>query len=107
MASKPLEKEIERYFVNEIRKTGGSCLKFVCPGLSGVPDRLILLPAGQAFFAEMKAPGRKMRPLQEVRKRQLERLGFRVFCIDSKEQADKVLGELRKGGEAGNEVHTA
>ena len=68
--------------------------KFVSPGLDGVPDRLILLPGGKAAFAELKATGKTLRPLQAVRKRQLEALGFRVFVIDSTEQIGGVLDEL-------------
>ena len=58
------------------------------------PDRLILLPGGKAAFAELKAPGKTLRPLQAVRKRQLEALGFRVYVIDSIEQIGGVLDEL-------------
>ena len=39
-----------------------------------------------------------MRPLQVRRKRQLEALGFLVYCIDSVEQIDEVLKEM--GGDA-------
>ena len=45
-------------------------------------------------FAELKAPGKELRPLQAVRKRQLEALGFRVYVIDSTEQIGGVLNEL-------------
>ena len=39
-----------------------------------------------------------MRPLQVRRKRQLEALGFLVYCIDSVEQIDEVLRTM--GGDA-------
>ena len=42
----------------------------------------------------MKAPGKKTRPLQEKRKRQLEGLGFPVYVIDSLEQIGGVLDEI-------------
>lgn len=61
-------------------------LKFVSPGMSGVPDRLVLLPGGQLIFVEMKRPGGKLQPLQLKRKRDLEQLGFRVEVIDSEQQ---------------------
>ena len=88
------EKSIESKLTAEIRKLGGLAPKFVSPGLDGVPDRLILLPGGKVAFAELKAPGKTLRPLQAVRKRQLEALGFRVFVIDSIEQIGGVLNEL-------------
>lgn len=89
------EKSIESKLAAEVRKHGGMAPKFVSPGLDGVPDRLILLPGGKAAFAELKAPGKTLRPLQAVRKRQLEKLGFRVFVIDSTEQIGGVLDELQ------------
>ena len=61
-----------------------------------MPDRLILLPFGQIAFAEMKAPGRKMRSIQIKRKRQLESLGFSVYCIDDTEQIGGVLDEIEQ-----------
>ncbi len=60
-----------------------------------MPDRLVLFPGGKLGFVELKAPGKKMRPLQEKRKRTLEELGFLVFCVDSKEMIGGVLHEIR------------
>lgn len=88
------EKTIEAKLGTEVRKRGSIAPKFVSPGLDGVPDRLILLPGGKVAFAETKAPGKQLRPVQAVRKRQLEALGFRVFVIDSTEQIGGVLDEL-------------
>ena len=88
------EKSIESKLTAEVRRFGGLAPKFVSPGLDGVPDRLILLPGGKVAFAELKAPGKTLRPLQAVRKRQLEALGFRVFVIDSIELIGGVLNEL-------------
>lgn len=88
------EKDIERKLVNAVKMRGGMALKFVSPNMNGVPDRLLLLPMGKAAFAELKAPGKKMRALQIKRKRQLEELGFSVYCIDRPEQIGGVLDEI-------------
>lgn len=88
------EKTIEEHLVKAVRLMGGLAPKFVSPGLDGVPDRLLLLPDGRMAFAELKAPGKQLRPLQNRRKRQLEMLGFRVFVIDSINQIGGVLDEL-------------
>ena len=88
------EKIVEEHLVKAVRLMGGLAPKFVSPGLDGVPDRLILLPGGRMVFAETKAPGKPLRPLQRRRKRQLEALGFRVYVIDSTEQIGGVLDEL-------------
>ena len=89
------EKTIEQKLVSEVKKRGGLCLKFVSPGFDGVPDRLVLLPQGKIAFIELKANGRKMRPLQVKRKRQLEALGFLVYCIDNTEQIGGILDEIQ------------
>lgn len=58
------EKQIEQKLIQAVRKMGGLCLKFISPNFDGMPDRLILLPCGKIAFAELKAPGKKPRPLQ-------------------------------------------
>ncbi|MCY1630900.1 VRR-NUC domain-containing protein [Bacillus paralicheniformis] len=95
------ESQIERFFKREVEKQGGKAMKFVSPGLSGVPDRLVLLPGGRAVFAEMKAPGEQLRPLQEKRKRDLEALGFEVHVLDSHESVKAFVGRFF------SEIHTA
>lgn len=92
------EKYIEQKLVKAVKERGGIAPKFVSPGLDGVPDRIVLLPMGRMAFVELKAPGKKMRPLQVRRKGQLEALGFLVYCIDGIEQIDGVLNEM--GGDA-------
>ena len=88
------EKVIEDKIKKAVKEKGGLCLKFVSPGFDGVPDRIIIMPGGIMAFAELKAPGKKLRPLQERRKRQLESHGFSVFCIDNPESIGGVLDEI-------------
>lgn len=88
------ESDIEKALIIAVKKRGGLALKFISPGMSGVPDRLIMIKGGKLAFIELKAPGKKMRPLQIKRKRQLEELGFLVYCIDDKEQVGGVLDEI-------------
>lgn len=89
------EKEIESALFKAAKKRNGLALKFVSPGMSGVPDRIVLLPGARIGFIELKASGKKMRPLQEKRKRQLESLGFLVFCLDSKEEVEVILDAIQ------------
>lgn len=89
------ENEIEAALRKAAKKRNGMAIKFVSPGLSGVPDRLVLLPMGRIGFIEFKAPGKKLRMLQEKRKSQLEALGFLVFCLDSKEEVEVVLDAIQ------------
>ena len=89
------ESTIERKLVIEVKKRGGLAVKFVSPGLDGVPDRLVLLPGGSIAFIEIKAPGKRMRPLQQMRAKKLATLGFKVYCIDNKEMIVGVLDEIQ------------
>lgn len=89
------EKTIERKLIQAVRLMSGLAPKFVSPGLDGVPDRIVLLPGGKAAFVELKADGKKLRPLQERRKSQIEALGFKVFCVNSAEQIGGVLNEIQ------------
>lgn len=89
-----LENVIERQLAMAVKKMGGMAVKFVSPGLDGVPDRIVLLPERKMAFVELKAPGKKLRALQEKRKRQLEALGFPVYVIDGVEQIGGVLDEI-------------
>lgn len=89
------EKYIEKKLVIEVKKLGGICPKFISPGFDGVPDRLVLLPNGRIAFVELKAKGKKLRPLQVRRKGQLEQLGCLVYCIDDVEQIGVILSEIQ------------
>lgn len=46
-------------------------------------------------FVECKATGKKMRPLQIKRKKQLEALGYLVYCLDDVEQTVGILIEIQ------------
>lgn len=86
-----LEKQIENYFVQLLQKRKCLCWKFVSPGIAGVPDRIIILPFGKVVFAEIKAPGGKLRKLQKIRCKQLEMQNVDVWQIDSKEKIEKFI----------------
>ena len=88
------EKTIEQKLVKAVKATGGICPKFVSPGMDGMPDHLILLPGGLIAFIEVKAPGKKARPLQLHRHDQLRKLGFRVFVLDSVVQITELMKSL-------------
>ena len=89
------EKTVEQKLVQEVKKRGGICPKFVSPGYDGMPDRLVLLPDGKFSFVELKAPGIKPRPLQTARHEKLKQLGYSVYVADSTEQIGGMLDEIQ------------
>ena len=77
-----LEKEIEKSLQKMVVRQGGVCLKWVCPGWCGVPDRIILLPGGRVFFVETKRPsGGHLSKMQDWWCRQLRSLGFSWMLV--------------------------
>ena len=88
------EKQIETRLRIMVKQAGGKALKFVSPGYNGVPDRLIFMPGGRIYLVELKAPGKKLTPLQQKRKHEFESLGFRYYVIDSYEAVEGFLGEI-------------
>lgn len=88
------EKTIEQQLVKAVRAAGGICPKLISPGFDGMPDRMVLLPGGRLGFVEVKAPGRKPRPIQELRHRQLRQLGFKVYVLDSTENIRRTLESI-------------
>ena len=89
------EKYIEQKLVAAVKSMGGMAPKFVSPGIDGMPDRIVLLPMGRIAVVECKATGKKMRPLQNKRMKQLEALGFLVYCLDDIEQIGGILSEIQ------------
>lgn len=88
------EKEIEQALVRKVKAKEGWCLKFASPSMTGIPDRLILLPKGKIGFVEVKRPGEKPRALQEKRIQQLRDLGYKVFVLDGKEQIENLIKKI-------------
>ncbi|MCI9192001.1 MAG: VRR-NUC domain-containing protein [Acutalibacter muris] len=86
-----MEKTVEQYLRKQVKKAGGLALKLVCPGFTGVPDRLILLPGGQMCFAETKDAGKTPRLRQRRVHDKLRELGFLVFVPDSKAAVDSMM----------------
>lgn len=88
------EKHIEQKLVKAVKAVGGIAPKLTSPGFDGMPDRLVLLPNGKIGFVEVKALGKKPRPIQESRIRQLRNLGFNVFVLDDTKEIEVIIREI-------------
>lgn len=99
MPKKEAEKDVEKYLCKRVKEDlCGLALKFVSPGFNGVPDRIILLPGARIYFVETKAPGKKLRKLQEWVCGVIKGLGFPVLKIDTIEKASAFIREVQKDG---------
>lgn len=89
------EKTLEQKLMNETKKRSGLCLKFVSPGITGVPDRIILLPDARIGFVEVKGLGEKPRKIQIRRHEQIRHLGFGVYVLDQADEIERILDEIQ------------
>lgn len=90
------EKYLERKLVAQIKGLKGECIKLLSTHLTGLPDRLCLLPEGVVVFAEIKTTGEKPRRIQEVIHNRLRSLGFRVYIVDTDEALQKLIQDVKR-----------
>lgn len=85
------EAVVERRLVRVVEELGGATVKLVQG--EGLPDRLVLLPGGRAVFVELKKPkGGAVAPLQTLRHRELDKLGFSTVVCWTESDCE-LLGE--------------
>lgn len=89
-----MEKTLESWLGDQVRRSGGIWLKWVSPGCTGVPDRILIAPGGIVAFVEMKQPGGKVGKRQAYMINLLTHLGCKAYVIYDKEQARAMLREV-------------
>lgn len=87
------EKVLDRKLSKRVADTGGWSIKLLTLHITGLPDRLCLLPGGRLFFAEIKTTGEKPKRVQNYVIDKLRALGFRVVVIDSTDSLDQIMTE--------------
>lgn len=87
------ESTVEEHLIDGVRARRGLCIKFL-PSVAGVPDRIVFLPVGRIYLAELKAPKGKLRPDQRVMHKRLAERGVPVAVLSSKEEVDAWLDNL-------------
>lgn len=85
------ESQIEAHLAQRVKALGGLCWKFTSPNLRGVPDRVLLMPEGQTYWIELKAPGQQPNLLQQRRHAELLARNHRILMLDSVEAVDYFL----------------
>ena len=88
------EKRVERHLVEGIKRLGGMCLKFVSPGTSGVPDRVVILSNGRVVFAELKTDVGRLSKIQEHTISEMRRRGADVRVLYGLKDVKTFLSEL-------------
>lgn len=91
------EKYLERKLIEWVEALGGWCAKWVSPGCTGVPDRIIHLPGGWSVYCELKSRGKPLQPRQEWIRDQLISLGFEVWKIDTLNDLKLLIKRLHDG----------
>lgn len=90
-----MEKDLENKFRLAVKKVGGKAYKFVSPGNSGVPDRLVILPGGKVGFVELKQEGKKPTGLQRKQIHDLLSKGHYANVLDRESDIQGVIDQIR------------
>ena len=72
------EKQVEQALVKAVKARGGICPKFVSPGLSGVPDRLVLMPNG---LCRSEGSKEETKSLTALSNETADGFGVQVLCV--------------------------
>ena len=92
------EAEIERKMRGLIKAQGGLFYKFLSPGNPGVPDRIVITPAGEVWFVELKAEKGRLTKLQQHQISLLERQGAKVRVVYGWDTARGFVEEVLPSG---------
>ena len=91
-----MEKDIERWLGNQLKKLGCIYMKFVSPGNDGVPDRIVVLPGGSVIFVELKAKKGVLMANQRVQISRLRKQGALVFVITGMIEAKLFIDDMER-----------
>ena len=90
------EKYLEKKLSVRVKQLGGWSVKLVCVHVTGLPDRLCLMPGGRLFFAEIKTTKKKPKKIQLLIHNKIRKLGFEVYVIDTSEQIENILKQYEQ-----------
>ena len=89
------EKRVEALLVSGVKQMGGLAYKFVSPGNSGVPDRIILMPGGKIYFVELKREGGQLTNLQKRQINRIQKLDCQVDVLHGMVEVSNFLLRLQ------------
>lgn len=88
------ESGIESKLVRMVRERGGLCFKFVSPGNPGVPDRIVITPAGRTVYVELKTEVGRLAAIQKWQHEELRKRGADVRTLKGLEQVKAFVEEV-------------
>lgn len=88
------ESSIESKLVRMVRERGGLCFKFVSPGNPGVPDRIVITPAGRTVYVELKTEVGRLAAIQKWQHEELRKRGADVRTLKGLEQVNAFVEEV-------------
>ena len=88
------ESSIESRLVRMVRDRGGLCYKFVSPGNPGVPDRIIITPAGRTVYVELKTEVGRLAAIQKWQHEEMRKRGAEVRTLKGLDQVRAFVEEV-------------
>jgi hypothetical protein len=82
-----LESALEAFFRNRVRLAGGIALK-MAPTVTGIPDRIVIMPGGRVFFVELKTEKGVVSAVQKMWHERLSSKGARVVVLYGKAEIE-------------------
>ncbi len=88
------EAQLEAVFMKRVRMALGGRVEKLAPTRRGMPDRLVLLPAGRMYLVELKTDTGRVSPIQAVWHEHARRLGTTVHIIRGLAAIDEWIQEV-------------
>lgn len=88
------ESSIESRLVRMVRDRGGLCFKFVSPGNPGVPDRIVITPAGRTIYVELKTEVGRLAAIQKWQHEEMRKRGAEVRTLKGLDQVKAFVEEV-------------
>jgi hypothetical protein len=91
------ESTIESKLVRLVRDRGGLCYKFVSPSNPGVPDRIVITPAGRVIFVELKTEIGRLATIQQWQIDEMRKRDADVRVLKGLEDVKTFMSEVMPG----------
>lgn len=77
-----IESKVQSSLIKQLERDGYYVIKLSVTNKNGIPDILAIPKDCSVEFYEVKQKGKKPRPLQEFRSKELKNHGIKVFLYD-------------------------